>query len=86
MSEDIYSDLKKLADGWCERRALRALHQYLPGYFALSGLADGWHELLDSLKNVLVFAKDEITATEKEEVKRVIIRIEDMLQRRSAGE
>ena len=33
--------LKQLAEGWCERRALRALDDFLPGYFALNGLTDG---------------------------------------------
>jgi hypothetical protein len=82
MNEDIHRDLKKLADGWCERRALKALHQYLPGYFALNGLTDGWHGLLDSMKDVLSFAKDEITPAEKAELKRLSIRIEQMLRSR----
>jgi hypothetical protein len=30
MNADINRDLKKLADGLCERRASRALHQFLP--------------------------------------------------------
>lgn len=82
MSEDIHRDLKALADGWCDRRALKALHQFLPGYFALNGLSDGWYELLESLKNVLAFAKDEITPAEKDIVTRVSIKIDGMLQRR----
>ena len=82
MNDDVPSALKRLADGWCERRALNALHRFQPGYFAVNGLPDGWHEVLTALKAVLVFAKDEITPTEKEEVKRVSIRIEEMLHRR----
>jgi hypothetical protein len=72
MSADIHRDLRRLADGWCERRALRALSQFLPGYFAMNGLTDGWGELETALKGVLVFAKDEITEDEKNEVKRIM--------------
>jgi hypothetical protein len=82
MSADIHQDLKWLADGWCERRALRALNQFLPGYFALNGLTDGWGELETALKDVLVFAKDEITEDEKKEVKRIMILVQAAIHRR----
>jgi hypothetical protein len=80
MSADIHRDLRKLADGWCERRALRALSQFLPGYFALNGLTDGWGQLETALKDVLVFAKDEITEEEKNEVKRIMIAIQKAIE------
>jgi hypothetical protein len=79
---DIHRDLRQLADGWCQRRALRALHQFLPGYFALNGLTDGWGELETALKDVLVFAKDEITEEEKQEVKRIMIAIQKAIDHR----
>ncbi len=82
MSADIHHDLRQLADGWCERRALRALHQFLPGYFALNGLTDGWGQLETALKDVLAFAKDEITEDEKKEVKRIMIAIQKAIYRR----
>lgn len=82
MSTDIHSDLKQLAEAWCDRRALRALHQFLPGYFALNGLTDGWAQLETAMKDVLVFAKDEITENEKQEVKRLIIVIQQAIYRR----
>ena len=82
MSADIHRDLRQLADGWCQRRALRALHQFLPGYFALNGLTDGWGELETALKDVLVFAKDEITEEEKKEVKRIMIAIQKAIDHR----
>jgi hypothetical protein len=82
MSSDMDRDLKQLVDGWCDRRALRALNQFLPGYFALNGLTDGWGELETALKNVLVFAKDEITEDEKKEVKRIMILIQAAIRQR----
>jgi len=82
MSAQILNDLSKLADGWCERRALEALHQFLPGYFALNGLTDGWGELEIALKDVLVFAKSEITEEEKKEVKRILLLIYEAIHHR----
>ena len=82
MNSDIHSELKQLAEGWCDRRALRALHHFLPGYFALNGLTDGWAQLETALKDVLVFAKDEITGDEKKEVKRIMIVIQQAIYRR----
>ncbi|MEI6561509.1 MAG: hypothetical protein WCO68_05415 [Verrucomicrobiota bacterium] len=82
MNADIYLDLRKLADGWCERRALRALHQFLPGYFSLNGMTDGWGELQIALKDVLVFAKEEITEDEVKEVKRIMNIIHEVIHRR----
>ena len=81
MSADIHQDLRQLADGWCERRALRALHQFLPGYFGLNGHTDGWGDLEIALKDVLVFAKDEITEEEKKEVKRIMSLIQAAIHR-----
>jgi len=82
MNTDINRDLKKLADAWCERRALRALHQFLPGYFALNGLTDGWAQLETALRDVLVFAKDELTEEEQKELKRIMILVQQIVYRR----
>ena len=81
MSADIHRDLRRLADGWCERRALRALSQFLPGYFAMNGLPDGWGELETALKGVLVFAKDELTEDEKNQVKRIMTFVQALIYR-----
>jgi hypothetical protein len=82
MSADINHDLKQLADKWCERRALRALCAFLPGYFGLNGLTDGWARLETALKDVLVFAKDDITEEEKKEAKRIMILVQQIIYRR----
>jgi len=75
-------DLKKLADGWCERRALMPLHHFLPGYFGLNGLTDGFGLLETALKDVLVFAKDGITAEEKNEIKRLLTLVQQAIYSR----
>jgi len=82
MSDDLNRDLGRLADGWCERRSLSALHHFLPGYFSLNGLTDGLAALETSLKDVLVFAKSEITEEEKKEIKRILIQIQDAIYTR----
>jgi hypothetical protein len=79
MESDIPTDLRKLADRWCERRALAPLLHFLPGYFALNGLSDGHHDCITALKNVLAFAKGSITPDERDEVKRLIRRLEAAL-------
>jgi hypothetical protein len=81
INDEFLRDLKKLADGWCERRALRPLLHFLPGYFALNGLTDGLWALETALKDVLVFAKDEITEEEKKEAKRLMILIQQAIHR-----
>jgi len=81
-NDEFTSALKKLADGWCERRALKALHHFLPGYFALNGLTDGYAALETALKDVLVFAKSEVTEEEKTEVKRLMIVVQGVVYRK----
>jgi hypothetical protein len=74
--------LKGLAEGWCDRRALAALHYFLPGYFAFLGLndfTDGLGALETALKDVLVHAKSDVTLKEKKEVKRVIVLVHDAM-------
>ena len=81
-NEEFIHDLKKLADGWCERRALRALHYFLPGYFSMNGLTDGFAGLETALKDVLAFAKTEVTEEEKKEVKRILILAQQAIYQR----
>ena len=80
--EDFHRDLKKLADSWCERRALRALSYFLPGYFAVNGLTDGYADLETALKDVLVSADGEITEDEKKETKRLMILVQQAIYQR----
>jgi hypothetical protein len=79
MKNDFEDDLQSLADRWCERKALRSLHHFLPGYFALNGMTDGYAALQEALKDVLAFAKDEITEAEYSEVKRIIALVQGAL-------
>ncbi len=82
-NDEFFRDLKKLADGWCDRRALRPLAHFLPGYFALNGLTDGYGALEIALKDILVFAKDDITEDERKETKRLMILVQGIVYRHS---
>jgi hypothetical protein len=82
INHEFQRDLQKLADGWCDRHALRPLLHFLPGYFALNGLTDGCAALETALKDVLVFAKEEITEEEKKEAKRLLVLVQQAVYRR----
>lgn len=79
---EFMQGLKDLAEKWCERRALHALHHFLDGYFALNGLTDGYAALEASLKDVLAFAASEITAEEKAELKRLLVYTQEIVYRK----
>ena len=81
-NEDLIRNLKKLADGWCERRALLPLSIFLPAYLSLNGLTDGYADLEKALKDVLALAKGNLTEEEKKEAKRLIILIQQAIYHR----
>jgi hypothetical protein len=80
-TDQLLRDVKRLAEGWCERRELKPLFHYLPGYFALNGLTDGYAALETALKDVLLFAEGEITEVEKKEAKRLMILVQQTICR-----
>jgi hypothetical protein len=49
-NEEFFTTLRTLIDRLCDERRLKPLAKILPGYLALNGLTDGWHELLGALK------------------------------------
>jgi hypothetical protein len=79
MKAEFQRDLRKLAEGWCARRALLALRHFLPGYLAQNGLSDGFADVALALKDVLVFANEELTDAEKKEAKRLMIAAQQAL-------
>ncbi len=79
---EFTQSLTDLADKWCERRALRALHHFLGGYFALNGLTDGYAALEVALKDVLAFASAELTAEEQMELKRLQVYTQEIVYRK----
>lgn len=81
-SEAFIGDLKKLANGWCERRALRPLSVFLPAYLGLNGLTDGYADLENALKDVLALANGDITDEEKKEAKRLLVVVQQAIYQR----
>jgi hypothetical protein len=80
--DEFLQGLKNLADKWCERRALRPLHRFLGGYFALNGLTDGYAELEIALKDVLAAAKPDLTDEERVEIKRLLAYTQAIVHRK----
>jgi hypothetical protein len=65
--EEIHGEAKRLVDGWCDRRCLRALRHALTGW-PMMPLTDGWAAFMDAMKNVRANARDELTPAELEAV------------------
>ena len=67
-SDEIHLETKRLVDGWCDRRCLRALRHALAGWPMTNPLTDGWAAFMDAMKNVRADARDELTAAELDAV------------------
>ena len=63
-NKQLFGNIQRLVEAWCDRRCLRALSNILRGYPLVSPLGDGWGELLIALQDVRAFARDELTAEE----------------------
>jgi len=63
-NRQLFSNIQRLIEAWCDRRRLRALRNILRGYPLVSPLGDGWGELLIALQDVRALARDELTAEE----------------------
>jgi len=63
-NDEFFEPLKKLIDGWCDRKALGPLARVLPPFVAFNGMTDGWGELLSALKGVRAFNPDDLLPAE----------------------
>lgn len=79
--QELHSELPRLIEGWCERRALRALRCALP-YWLHNGLTDGLAELRKALGDAKGLARDELTAEEHDVVSEMISTLECALDER----
>jgi len=82
MEPNIDLETKRLVDGWCDRRCLRALRHALAGWPLANPLTDGWAGYLDAMKNVRAFAGEELTAAESASVDDLIRVAERAVYRR----
>lgn len=82
MNHDLTQRLKMLTEQWCERRALKPLCHFLPAYFSLNGLTDGYSAFAEGIRDTLAFAKDEITEEEKTELRSLLADAEAAIYRK----
>jgi hypothetical protein len=74
--EEICQAVAALIDGWCERRALRALAIVLPAWPPF-GHTDQWVDLRDSLRGAR--ARGDLSIAEKDKVGEVLGMLDRLL-------
>lgn len=80
-NQELFQNLDRLVDAWCDRRALRPLRCLLTSYPLSNPLTDGWADLLTSLKDVRAFARQQITAEELKSIDECIRVIDGIVHR-----
>lgn len=81
--DQINPNLNELAERFCERKALKCLFRFLPAYFSINGLTDGWEMCLSSLKDLRALCRDDLTKEEAERINETINLIHKMLDNRN---
>jgi hypothetical protein len=84
MPNDVTKILDPLVDAWCERRAFKPLRYILPVYPLPSStwLTDDCAMILEALKDVRGFCHDILPASERSELTRAMIILQDALEKR----
>lgn len=82
MTEEIGKTLASLADRFCERRAYRCLLRFMPAYFSITGLTDGWDDCRNNLKDTRSLCRDDLKPDELADINKVINLIDRMLDQR----
>jgi len=77
-SEEIFRLLGSLANRFCERKALDCLLRFLPAYFALNGLSDGWHMCRTAIADTRALCRDKLLPDEEEDLHKVMSLIDRM--------
>jgi hypothetical protein len=78
---DLDATIDALVDGWCERRCLRALGWILRAWPTTLAHTDDWGDLRTALRNVLAFARSELTPAEIDAVEEAIAAIDIAVDR-----
>jgi len=84
-SADLNAAIDALVDGWCERRCLRALGWILRAWPTTLAHTDDWGDLRTALRNVLAFARSELTRAEIDAVEEAIVAIDVAVDSRLGG-
>lgn len=81
-NEEFFRDLRALVERWCDERKLSALSRLLPGYLSYNGLADGWADLLESLKSARALGHEALSSKDWDTLKDLIHASEAAVYRR----
>jgi hypothetical protein len=82
---ELAAAVDELVDQWCERRSLRALRQILVAWPSPLRLTDDWGQLREALRNVLAFARPELSSDEIGAVEEAITAIDVAMNQASSG-
>jgi hypothetical protein len=79
-TDELFSSIERLVEGWCDRRSYRALRGILQGWPSMP-LTDGWADLLEALRATRGLAATELTQSDVIELDRCIAAVERALVR-----
>ena len=82
-NDEFFEGLKRLIEGWCDRRSFRPLSRILGSYVGFNGMTDGWDELGTGLKSIRSFDRDELTHSERNAVDELILATDRAMHGRS---
>jgi hypothetical protein len=82
MQDEFSQIMNSLADRFCERRAYACLFRFLPAYYALNGLTDGWDDCRNALANTRSFCHDDLKKDEMNDINTALNIIDRMLSKR----
>ena len=75
----VNAPLERLIDAWCDRRDLHSLAILLPPY-SNAGLTDDWARVMEGLRSLR--GRAGLPESEKAEVERLILVVEQIVYRR----
>jgi len=75
MSDDPNDEIRRLVEGWCDRREFKALARVLPSWIGNNGLTDGWSDLRDALKSAYGLCRH-LPPDERDALKKLYVKID----------
>lgn len=81
MDTDPNDEIRRLVEGWCDRREYKALGWVLAAWHGNNGLTDGWSDLRDALKSAYCFCKH-LPPDERDTLKKLYVNIDIGLRNR----
>lgn len=63
-NDEFFAGLRTLIERWCDERRFARPAKVLPAYLSFNGLADGWHEMSNSLKAARALGHESFSPTD----------------------